>query len=483
MIKRYFILLVLAFPLYQSILSAYRALRTSAWCRQAAAQGLPKAREYPHISILLPALREQNILYDTLHAFTAIDYPPESIQIIFITTDREMRDLEEIRQALVQHNGRLDFEMLRSTTTGKLNQQGQELLERAWLAGADTSGLLDILATYQTTADVVREAIAASTSSCSTLKHIHYTGSISSKASQLNYAITQLEPPWNTEAAYIGVFDFDSRPHTQSLQFVASAIQVYAPEVLQQPTLPGLITSATSPGGIADSLLHILRTFGIEAYSWRKQRTLANRKILSLLGPDFYFVGSGLYIRLSALRMAGGFPHPVDDIPLGFYAAQHGWSIALIPVSCSVQAYPRVPAAVSSRTLVYHAYAQALKDFIQGPWPPRWRLATIAEGLMWAFGPILWLMALAVAMRRGGIRYVAAALGGYISAIIVKLLVGLNLYKTMMDTFTTRLSFRVIILALFHPCWRALSAWRLFSRLLSQRRSSSSSLTFQKTER
>ena len=54
----------------------------------------------PLIVILLPVLREQRLIADTLNAFTTLHYPLHRLRVLVITTEQELAQKQEAKKRL-----------------------------------------------------------------------------------------------------------------------------------------------------------------------------------------------------------------------------------------------------------------------------------------------------------------------------------------------------------------------------------------------
>ncbi|WHT91517.1 glycosyltransferase family 2 protein [Bacillus cereus] len=133
----------------------------------------------------------------------------------------------------------------------------------------------------------------------------------STKTSKLSFALNSINKiPKNT---YIGVYDFDARPHKNTINWIANDIcyrKGDMPTVYQQ--IPYVIQNVnTKTPKVIDllSIWHIRRSLGIEGYNFFSKKSKKD---------IFYLMGSGMYIRVDELLNVGGFPDYSDDIALGY---------------------------------------------------------------------------------------------------------------------------------------------------------------------
>ena len=247
---------------------------------QAAPRGADAAGAAPVLHLLVPALREQAYVQRTVAAFGAVRDACPQARIWFVTTDREQ-------------------------PAGGGGETTKDVIERS-LAAIDPE----------------RMAI---------LNDPSPTGN---KASQLNWAVAQLDrkrPGTGVaeDQVWIGVFDFDSQPHSSTAAWVAAAAGTRTVEAIQVVPLGTTTLAGPPPGLLARSVIltealhHACRSLGVER--WKLGQADHGRRM------PMYLVGAGMFIRRDALRAAGGFPF-VDDVPLGYRLFLLGARFTTVPV-------------------------------------------------------------------------------------------------------------------------------------------------------
>ena len=157
---------------------------------------IDKSNSWPNIIILIPVLRESEVIGQTLQFFSRLRYPRMKLRIAVITTEREFEN---------------DFDDKKNTITitrekiKEFNTQNQNQL----------------------------------------FHHIHYLNRHGVKADQLNYAIEQLQillPNYFNSQTYIGVYDVDSIIPNNTLEvLIKDAIKVNIPRNKAKKLLTCLI--------------------------------------------------------------------------------------------------------------------------------------------------------------------------------------------------------------------------------------------------
>lgn len=273
------------------------------------------------IVILLPALREQPIVGQTLAWFLAMLKSSPDDRAIVITTEKE------------------EYQAKALGTTGA------------------------------TTRYVVQEHLEAPAGQVSgpRISHLHYPGIAGTKATQLNYALAHLSDEAvgvASSACYVGVYDFDSRPDLSTLLEVREAtLRGRHPAVLQQVPVPSLNWAergATLRGApvVCHGVMHVVRSLGIELLRGLYAEAGVN--------PARYCMGAGLFVRLDVLRRFGGFPEVNDDIPLGFRYTIHGQSFRPLLRMNEVELPETLRQVVNQHVLILRGVLEFVQEIGRG---------------------------------------------------------------------------------------------------------------------
>ncbi len=215
--------------------------------------------EFPHILINIPLLREQKIIRETLDFWSNINYPKNKLKINLITTNKE----------------------------GKSKDSTYFLLKN--LLNMKKYSKLKIF------------------------NHIHYPHKLGRKASQLNFALDSFQNN-SSDNCYIGVYDADSRPHLDSLIYLADKSLTTKSKVFQQYSFYFKNYNEVGFFGKAIAVIQTRWTLIHEYYFANKN--LQKKEIQRLI----YTIGHGLFIRSDIFFKMGKFPEdtPIEDIAFGY---------------------------------------------------------------------------------------------------------------------------------------------------------------------
>jgi hypothetical protein len=264
----------------------------------------------PRIIILIPLLREQATVAETIDRFSKFAYPGNKLIVALITTERE-------------------FEK----NTPRPNT-------------------IDILEAKLDNPEFSKRFI-----------HVHYPHARGVKSDQLNYALRELQKTHRqafSANTYIGVYDADSFSPANTLEVLAKKIQRngYA-DIFQQPTLylknrknfkgfPGLFTRSFS--WIQTAYAFYEENFNLASYKPRSTRKL------------LYAVGHGIFIRWETLQSVNYFPTPIEDTRLGHVFSYLGKEFQILPVFDVVESAPGILTRIKQASVWFLGVSLFLKD-------------------------------------------------------------------------------------------------------------------------
>lgn len=229
-----------------------------------------KTKKFVDIYVLLPALKEQKIVKNTIDWFKKMKYKG-NIKYIIITTEKEENEYK--------------INNIKENTTSEITKKYlKEINDKRFI-------------------------------------HIHYPKINGNKSSQMNYAIEKIKNEVkDLDNTYISVFDFDSRPDKNTFNELNKVAQnKNKPDEIQQIPLTIRNYVETSKKSIIMtiySLQHMVRSLAIEKFKFQ---------MYTLFKVDIgkYFMGACMHLKLSTLIEHGLFPIFVDDLTLGYRYSIH----------------------------------------------------------------------------------------------------------------------------------------------------------------
>ena len=261
--------------------------------------------DYKDIYVLLPALKEQKIVKDTIDWFSKIKYNGK-IKFIIITSEKE------------DYEYRIN-KVKDKTTRIVVSDEIKRINDKRFL-------------------------------------NYHYKETNGNKSSQLNYAVNKIKEEVNNyQDVFISVFDFDSRPDVNTFNDMAVVIKNKNPDVIQQLPLNISNYGKSSIIMMVYSLQHLVRSFAIE-----KMKIL-----ISSLTPfkiPQYMMGACMHIRLDVLLNNGCFPIFVDDLTLGYRLSIKSYRFSYLPNDNLCLIPNDLSGYLGSATLIFKGITTYLKE-------------------------------------------------------------------------------------------------------------------------
>lgn len=234
----------------------FKIVASVKWLKQEKEYSTPSHEGQPFMILLLPVLREQRLIIETLSILAKLKYPSHLLRIFVITTEKEVAQQKKAEKRLLllakdivakrlsnallieKYLGIFSEDVLRKTLSSTCGM-GDVLEVHAFL--------LKVFESYPTTIDLVRETIAHlnEQAGIALFTHLHYPLEEGNMGQQLKYAIEQLPRYLANQnipkaQTYLAVYNADLRPHIDTLQYVANLCSNYhtgdtfLPPVLQQ---------------------------------------------------------------------------------------------------------------------------------------------------------------------------------------------------------------------------------------------------------
>ena len=314
-------------------------LASARWLKRSDRRSNPRNQEYPLIILLLPVLREQRVIQETLKVFADLKYPFEWLRICVITTEKELAQRTQAQSKLDSLAG--DIASKRFSPAG-LIEKYLGLFSEDTLAtiipiaqakdsvAAVRQYLYDVFRSYPTTIDLVKESIEHLNQQVGMplFIHLHYPYPEGDVNQQLEFAVQQMPACLKIEdftpaSSYLAVYNADSRPHRDTLELVAELSQYYVnqdgsyPPAFQQSAvfLENVSHLGAQRGGLvlqAAALLQSRWVLSHEIPRLRRQSRSARQfnagklpRFRRLIGTEFALcVGHGFFLRYDfALRL------------------------------------------------------------------------------------------------------------------------------------------------------------------------------------
>lgn len=275
--------------------------------------------------LLLPMLREQSEAVELLYRMDQLDYPPDRILLVPITTERERADLGARIDAAERIINDLESGGPGTVSRWRYSRYfSGELIDKMqneWASSSeDLRTKIREMVAGPTTKEVVLDHLSKWNPRCQII-HLHYPKTSGNKAKQMNFALatlTQAGVLRPDEATYVGVYDADSAPDPHTLRVLSTYARQNRPVAFQQYPIYLRHCGKLSRLMRNEAMLQTAHSVCVEYPRQRRVNSaiLAGRNA----GPTFtYCIGHGVFLR-SDWILKVGFPEtaPVEDLPLGF---------------------------------------------------------------------------------------------------------------------------------------------------------------------
>ncbi len=270
-----------------------------------------KVTEYKNIYVLLPALKEQKIVNETIEWFKGITYKG-NIKYIIITSEKEEKYYK-------------DNNIDEVTTSKLVDEKLEKIKDKRFI-------------------------------------HYHYPETNGNKSSQLNYAIDQIiMSKVDLENTYISVFDFDSKPDVDTFNVLCKVAEhKNNPDVIGQ--VPMCFKNYVKFSNNSSKILVLLYAFQqtIRATAIEKFKLLISS--FTNFNIPQYCMGACMHIKLKTLIENDKFPIFVDDLTLGYRLSIRNCKFAYLPSSNYVLIPNKIFDYVNSSVLIFKGITTYLSE-------------------------------------------------------------------------------------------------------------------------
>lgn len=200
------------------------------------------------ILIVIPCLREQSIIKDTIDYFLKLIENNDKIELIIVTSEKEEYEKTLIKQ-------------------------------------------IDAKTTFEVVSEYINE------NNSKRIKLFHYPNKDGIMADQLNYVFEKYKCD-NSSKTYFSVYNADSRPNINTINGVV--------KLIQKQKMPKVMQQYSYAFSNIDHLSFIMKGFALYQSNFEIKYGFMNALAFSNLLYT-YVVGHGLYIRFDVLKKIGGF--------------------------------------------------------------------------------------------------------------------------------------------------------------------------------
>lgn len=261
---------------------------------------LQRNEKKSNILIVIPCLREQDIIIQTLNYFLGLTKHLDNVKLLIVTTQKEEFEKEinlYLKDQLIKDvKNNMQLQKLINKYNKILStNEIKEILKYSKLENIEEI-INNKIQNSKTTSVLIEEFIIQNHLE-EKVYHFHYPNNEGIMADQLNYVLNNFE--FNDEKNYyFSVYNADSIPNKDTIKEVLTTINENDnPKVIQQYSVP--ISNW-------NELSNLMKGFSIYQSNFELRYGLINSYFPNKLLYT-YVVGHGMYIRVDILKQIGGF--------------------------------------------------------------------------------------------------------------------------------------------------------------------------------
>lgn len=399
MTNLYFV--VLMYALYRAVRGVVRIGKSINWIIKSSTKLKKKSKFGIKQYILIPVLREQEVIEKAFNIFTKLK---GKYTLVFITTAKEDYEHTHIKKELFKIKSKIlkakSLPRFLELTNGIFPQSiAIGLYQKSWV---DTKKSFDNI---PTTEQIIKRLLKVSSQNIRNKVVIYRYPKIDGKMSdQLNYAINKISKHANPSEVFVSIYNADSVVDQKMPLYINSFISSNPKaRVIQQSAL-----FLSNYKNLDDSMSgSFLKSIALLQSRWTLAHELPRifaqyRSKVSSFFECAHVVGHGLIIRLDKLIEAGGFPtgYINEDLPLGYILKLHGNTIYPFPLLENAQS----PVSVKSMFIQYttwfygvfsyplytlHAWNEFKHKRVQ---VLVWGLKYSLRSVLWLFSSFVWIL-------------------------------------------------------------------------------------------
>lgn len=364
------------------------------------------AKKGNKIIILIPVLREQEIIIKNLNLFTRLK---GNYELVYITTQREgyekvtkLKDLNALKHKI---NTTANLDNFVEHFVGFFPHSLAIKLYKEKNRFDNYNDYWDhILNTYKNlknTAELIDDYIKNEKVRCKHVRRIHYPYVDGLMSHQLNYASKELLKTHNTESTYVLIYNADSVVENRVLDKFFEKISSGETVLMQSSLfLENYFSFSSNLRG------SILKCIALAQSRWTliHEMSRINRQYkggIRSIYESAHVVGHGTCIRLDVLFDVGGFPEIFtnEDLPLGYFLSLAGKKICLIPILENSESPTTIKSVITQYTTWFYGamdyfsyYNHAVQNYNTSKTKALlWAIVNSIRAMLWFLSPWIWV--------------------------------------------------------------------------------------------
>ena len=414
---------ILTMEIITGVWCLYRAIKYNRYNNRSKKNYNKSISSDSNILIVIPCLREQDIIIKTIQHFLELISNLNNIKLLIVTTQKEEYEREknlylqkqlkgdienniDIRKLIIKYNKILSTNEIKDILKYKTNKNIENII-------------YDKIKNSKTTNKIVEEFIKVNKLE-EKVYHMHYPNNEGIMADQLNYVLNNFKFIGESKY-YFSVYNADSIPNENTIAEVLDAIRKKeCPEVIQQYSVP--ISNW-------NELSNVMKGFAIYQSNFELRYGLINSNFSSKLLYT-YVVGHGMYIRVDILKQIGGFEtkYWCEDIYMSYVLRTKNISICPIG-TLEIMQSPQYLAILTRQNAVWFKTSfECLKIFKDVYRKNKkvnlnslgWIIQRIRMNITWLGLPLAFLYSLIIAILNQNIVMLSAAIFAYLFMILLE---------------------------------------------------------------
>lgn len=358
------------------------------------------------ICILIPVLREQEVIRSNLKMFTNLkgDY-----ELIYITTEKESFEKKsgfarlQSRKNIILQTKSQDFfvenlvGLFPKSISTELFYSRRQFNDAVKFWGH----LLKKFEEFPTTSQIITHFLQTNRKECSNTRLLHFPNKDGLMAHQLNYACEDLLKDHDPQNTFILIYNADSSVGPDVLDVFIREIQ-NGETVIFQPSL-FLANYQDFPSNFRG---WILKCIALAQSRWTLIHEIPRiraqyKQDLHTIYESAHLVGHGTCVRLDTLMSVGRFPVQFlnEDLALGYFLALKGERISIVTILENAESPSSILSVINQYTTWFYGamdYVSYYKHAVQVLSLPKFKaliwagVNTVRAGI-WLLAPWIWM--------------------------------------------------------------------------------------------
>lgn len=431
----YYIILVL--EIITGIWCFYRAFKFICYRNKKIRNKIKINENETNILIVIPCLREQDIIIQTLNHFLELTRNLDKVKILVVTTQKEGYEKENnmyLKEQFIK-------DIKNNTELQKLINKYNKILStneiKKILNYSKLDNIEEIISNKiqnSKTTNILVEDFIIQNHLEEKIYHFHYPNSEGIMADQLNYVLSKFEFK-DEKNYYFSVYNADSIPNKNTIKEVLQIInENNSPKVIQQYSVP--ISNW-------NELSNLMKGFAIYQSNFELRYGLINSYFPNKLLYT-YVVGHGMYIRVDILKQIGGFEtkYWCEDIYMSYVLRNK--DIPIYPIgTLEIMQSPQYLSILTKQNAVWFKTSfeclKILKDVFKqnkkvSSNSMGWLIQRIRMNITWLVLPLAFLYTIIISILNKSIIMLVLSIISYFVMILLEYGSTINLIEKLTET-------------------------------------------------